>query len=122
MWPINFCAQLTLLGISGNFPGMSKDAVRKHREHRRRLGLVRVELQVPKEDIPALRALGKRLRNPATARAARLQLHCVSSVEVENPYAGLDLKTLITRGPEFELPERHTDVLRSGRSRESLDG
>lgn len=54
---------------------MSSPALAAHRAHQRSRGLKRVELQVPADDAPLLRAIAAALTDPARASAARTLLH-----------------------------------------------
>jgi hypothetical protein len=83
-------------------------SVSKHvAEHRKRLkqrGLVRIEVQAPKEDAGLLRDIAGALADPARAVQTRRLLH-----EHFNPYAGMGPKELLAAAPldlelDFERP------------------
>ncbi|MEM6730726.1 MAG: hypothetical protein AAF658_04180 [Myxococcota bacterium] len=87
---------------------MTKRAVRQHRERQARKGLVRIEVQVPKGDADRVRALAKRLRDPATSDEARSVLEHFD----ERPHDAMSLKALLRNAPELDLPARRDDRLR----------
>jgi hypothetical protein len=71
-----------------------KNAVANYRRRMRRLGLVRVEVQVRREDAPLVRDLVSALADPAQARAARALLR-----ERFRPRAAKSLKALLAEAP-----------------------
>ena len=84
----------------------SNQAVARHRERRKRLGLVRVEVQVPKEDAPLLRIVAGALADPARADATRTLLR-----QRLGARAGKSLKALLVAAPLDDiLLDRSSDL------------
>ena len=71
----------------------SNQAVTRHRERAKRLGLVRVEVQVRKEDAPLLRIIAGALADPARADQTRTLLRRFGGPE------GKSLKELLGAAP-----------------------
>jgi hypothetical protein len=69
----------------------SNQAVTRHRARRKRLGLVRVEVQVRKEDAPLLRIVAGALADPARADETRAALR--------QRFGGRSLKALLVAAP-----------------------
>ncbi|OGR07494.1 MAG: hypothetical protein A2341_26540 [Deltaproteobacteria bacterium RIFOXYB12_FULL_58_9] len=89
---------------------MSKNAelVAKHRARLKRKGLVRVEVQVPKEDADTLRALASDLKDPDRGEAVRGGLARILSMTVFGSF-----KNALLAGPAVEIPiDRIDDVPR----------
>jgi hypothetical protein len=72
----------------------SNQAITRHRERRKRLGLVRVEVQVRKEDAPLLRIVAGALADPARADETRTLLRQRFAGR-----AGRSLKALLAAAP-----------------------
>lgn len=68
----------------------------RHRKRQKSLGIVRVEVQVPAEDAPLLKAAAKALKNPQRAHRTRTLLREIAASPAPT------LKTLLTTGPDFE--------------------
>jgi hypothetical protein len=82
----------------------SNKAVAAHRNRLKTRGLVRIELQAPKEDAPLLRKLAGALSDPVRAPEARRVLR-----ETVDPYAGMSLKELLAACPlDLELDFERT--------------
>lgn len=80
-------------------PASSKKSVAKHRIRQRRRGLVRMEVQVPKEDSQRLRAVSAALRDPKRAVGIREKLNALVDLEPDRP----SFKELLVAGPDVEL-------------------
>jgi len=72
----------------------SKQAVTRHRERRKRLGLVRVEVQVRKDDASLLRVVAGALTDPARADEIRALLR-----QRFGEHGGKSLKALLAAAP-----------------------
>ncbi len=68
----------------------------RHRKRQKSLGIVRVEVQVPAEDAPLLKAAAKALKNPQCAHRTRTLLREIAASPAPT------LKTLLTTSPDFE--------------------
>ncbi len=78
---------------------INKKAVARHRKRRRRQGVVRVEVQVPKEDVARVRALSAVLRDPARAPTARTEIQRI----VGPTTTALSFKELLASVPLGDL-------------------
>jgi hypothetical protein len=76
-------------------PPSNRKAVARHRDRQKRKGLVRVEIQVPTEDMARVRALAEALRNPDKAAAVRAELERV----LGPPVTSMTFKELLAAGP-----------------------
>jgi hypothetical protein len=74
-----------------------RTAVELHRERQRARGLVRLELQVNREDVSLLRQLAQALADPARAEATRAMLRSRLA-----PPPAADLKALLESAPCLE--------------------
>jgi hypothetical protein len=90
----------------------SKNAVSLHRERKKRQGLVRVEVQVRKEDAPLLRSVAGALTDPARARETRMLLQqrfgrsaatSLKALLAGAPLDGIDLERSRDPGRDVEL-------------------
>ena len=68
----------------------------RHRKRHKKLGIVRVEVQVPAEDATLLKAATKALKNSQRAHRTRTLLRKIAASPAPT------LKTLLTTGPDFE--------------------
>jgi len=89
-----------------------KSPVTRHRERRRQQGLVRVEVQVRREDAPLLRRVAGALGDPARAEEARKLLRqgfaprpakSLKELLAEAPLEGIDLERSEEPGRDVEL-------------------
>ena len=69
-------------------------ALARHRQRRERLGIVRLEVQVRRDDVALVRGVVGALADPAREAAARALLR-----ERFAPASPLDLKALLTSAP-----------------------
>ena len=90
----------------------SNQAITRHRERRKRLGLVRVEVQVRKEDAPLLRIVAGALADPVRADETRALLRqrfggpegkSLKALLVAAPLDGIELDRSSDPGREVEL-------------------
>ena len=90
----------------------SKNAVSLHRERKKRQGLVRVEVQVRKEDAPLLRSIAGALADPARAGETRMLLQqrfgrptgkSLKALLAGAPLDGIDLDRSADPGREVAL-------------------
>ena len=85
---------------------LSNNYVVRHRKRQKRLGIVRVEVQVPAEDAALLEAVAKALKNPQHTHRTRTLLREIAASPAPSP------KTLLTTGPDFvDLNLDHTQDL-----------
>lgn len=75
-----------------------KTPLERHRQHRKEAGIVRVEVQVPREDAPLLRHLARDLRDPSREEAARAMLRRTVGA------APVGLKALLASAPLEGIP------------------
>jgi hypothetical protein len=87
-------------------------AVSLHRERKKRQGLVRVEVQVRKEDAPLLRSVADALTDPARASETRILLRqrftrsttkSLKALLADAPLDGIDLERSRDPGRDVEL-------------------
>jgi hypothetical protein len=90
----------------------SSNAVIRHRERKKRQGLVRVEVQVRKEDAPLLRNVAGALADPMRAEQARSLLRrrfapagakSLKALLASAPLDGIDLERSGDPGRDVEL-------------------
>jgi hypothetical protein len=89
-----------------------KTAITAYRERRRQLGVVRLEMQVRREDAPLLRSVASALSDPARAAEARALLRArfaspktrsLKELLADAPLDGIDLDRSDDFGREVEL-------------------
>lgn len=88
-----------------------KTALDKHREHQRRRGIVRVEIQVPREDVARVRGLASMLRGSDSTQAEQARQALVTALKPRNSAKEL----LATMPDEIPLDARTSMTLLSSR-------
>ena len=78
---------------------MTNRALADHRQRQRARGLKRLELQIPADDAPLLRAVAAALTDPARAQEARRVLHDRFGLA-----RGTSLKALLAAAPLDGVP------------------